>query len=128
MSTKFFTLRLIIEKCLSCQTPLVLSFIDYEHAFDLADKKALAKVLSLYGMPDIYIKVISVIYQNSTAAVKVGNKVSTWFRVKSGNKQGCVVPSFIWIILMDLVFRSKGKAMGEHGIKWGRKTFLDRLY
>ena len=25
-----FTLRLIIEKCLRCQTPLVLSFIDYE--------------------------------------------------------------------------------------------------
>ena len=29
-----FTLRLIIEKSLRCQTPLVLSFIDYEHAFD----------------------------------------------------------------------------------------------
>ena len=25
-----FTLRLIIEKCLSCQTHLVLSFIDYD--------------------------------------------------------------------------------------------------
>ena len=32
-----FTLRLIIEKSLRCQTPLVLSFIDYEQAFDSVD-------------------------------------------------------------------------------------------
>ena len=30
---QIFTLRLITEKCLSCQTPLVLNFIDYEQAF-----------------------------------------------------------------------------------------------
>ena len=53
-----FTLRLIIEKSLRCQTPLVLSFIDYEQAFDSVDRRALAKVLSLYGIPEKYIKVI----------------------------------------------------------------------
>ena len=38
----------IIEKCLSFQTPLVLSFIDYEQAFDSVDRRDLVKVLSLY--------------------------------------------------------------------------------
>ena len=42
-----FTLRLIIEKSLRCQIPLVLSFIDYEQAFDSVDRTALTKVLSL---------------------------------------------------------------------------------
>ena len=32
---------------------------------------------------------------------------------------------FIWIILMDFVLRSTGKAMGDHRIKWGGKTLLD---
>ena len=59
---QIFTLRLIIEKCLSCQTHLVLSFIDYEQAFNSVDKRALAKVFSLYGIPDKYIKVISAMY------------------------------------------------------------------
>ena len=49
---QIFTLRLIIEKCLSFQTPLVLSFIDYEQAFNSVDKRASVKVLSLYGIPD----------------------------------------------------------------------------
>ena len=45
-----FTLRLIIEKYLSHQTFLTFSFIDYEHAFNSADRTALKKVLSLIGI------------------------------------------------------------------------------
>ena len=56
-------------------------------------------------------------YENNTAAVKVGNEVSNWFCIKSGVKQGCVLSPFIWIILMDFVLRSTGKAIGDHGIK-----------
>ena len=33
-----FTLRLIIKTCLSCQTPLVLSFIDNEQPFNSVDR------------------------------------------------------------------------------------------
>ena len=84
------TLRLIIEKSLRCQTPLVLSFIDYEQAFDSVDRTALTKVMSLYGIHEKCIKVICAMYENNTAAVKVGNEVSNWFCIKSGVKQGCV--------------------------------------
>ena len=113
--------RLIIENFLRCQKPLVLSFIDYELAFDSVDRRALAKVLSIYGIPEKYIKVICAMYENNTAAVKVGNEVSNWFCVKSGVKQGCVLSPFILVILLDFFLRSTGKAIGDHGIKWGGK-------
>ena len=74
------------------------------------------------------VKVICAMYKNNTASVKVGNEVSNWFCIKSGVKQGCVLSPFIWIILMDLVLRSTGKAIGDHGIKWGGKTLLDLDY
>ena len=64
-----FTYRLIIEKCLGYQTPLVLRFIDYEQAFYSVDRKALVKVLYLYDIPDKFTKVIRAIYKNNTAAV-----------------------------------------------------------
>ena len=107
---------------------MILSFIDYEEAFDSVDRRALAKVLSLYGMPDKYIKVICAIYEN-TAALKVGNEVRSWFCIKSGVEQGCVLSPFILIILMEFVLRSTGKAIGDHGIKLrGKKTLLDFDY
>jgi hypothetical protein len=102
---------------LSYQTPLVLSFIDYGQGFDSVDRRALAKVLSLNGIPGKYMRVISTMYRNNTAVFKVRNEVSIWFHIKSGVNQGCVLSPFIWIILMDLVLRSTGKATGDHRIK-----------
>ena len=54
-----FILRLIIEKCLSHQTPLVLSFIDYEQAFDSADRRALAT-----GFPSLVYQTIQTVRGN----------------------------------------------------------------
>ena len=44
---------------------------------------------------------ISAVYENNTAAFKVGNEVRSWICIKSGVKRGCVLSPFIWIILMD---------------------------
>ena len=66
--------------------------------------------------------------ENNSAAVKVRNEVSNCFCINSGVKQGCVLPPFIWIILMDFVLRSTEKAIGDHGIKWGGKILLDLVY
>ena len=41
---QIFTLRSIIEKCLSYQMRLVLSFMDYLKTLDFDDRRALAKV------------------------------------------------------------------------------------
>ena len=67
------------------------------------------------------IKVISTMYENITAAVKVGNEVSSIFCIKSGVKQSCVLSHYIWIILIDLVLRSIDKAMEDHGINGEEK-------
>ena len=50
----------MIEKYLSHQTPLVLSFIDYAQTFELADRRTLTKVTSLYDIQEKYVKVIIV--------------------------------------------------------------------
>jgi hypothetical protein len=46
-------------------------------AFDSAYGRTLVKVLSLCGIPDKYDKVISAIYENEIATVKVGNDLSS---------------------------------------------------
>ena len=51
----------------------------YEQAFDSVDRRSLAKVLSLYGIPEKCIKVICAMYKNNIAAVKVGMRLATGF-------------------------------------------------
>ena len=68
-------------------------------------------------------------FSDSILCLKMlGNEVSNWFCIKSGVKQDCVLSPFIWIILMNFVQRSTGKAIGGHGIKWGGTTLLDLNY
>ena len=40
-------------------------------------------IQNVCGIPDKYIKVICAMYENNTAAVKVGNELSNWFFIKS---------------------------------------------
>ena len=120
---QIITLRSIIEKWPSHQTSLVLSFIDYEEVLDSADRRALVKVLSLYGISDKYTIVIRTVYENIIVVVKVGNEDTSWFRIRSGVKQGSVLS--LMGRLSDFVVRSTAKAMGDHGTKWGGKTLLD---
>ena len=78
----------------------------------------------MYDVQQKHIKVVCAVYKNNAAVIKVENEVSSWFCIKSGVKQGCVLSPSTWIILMDFILKSIGMAMGEHGIKWGRKTPL----
>ena len=60
---------------------MALNFIGYEQVFNSADSRpefsraALAEVLSLYCISEKYVKGISAMHKNNTAAVKVGNEV-----------------------------------------------------
>lgn len=125
---QIFSLRIIIEKCLQHQVPLAIGFIDYEQAFDSASRSALLKILPLYGIPDRYVRVISALYMNNMAAVKIEGEVSAWFSVESGVKQGCVLSPFIWIILMDYVLRRTVKRCKDIGLSWNGKLLTDLDY
>ena len=42
-------------------------------------------------------------YKNNIAVVKVGNEVSSWYCIKLGVEQSCILSPFMWIILMIFV-------------------------
>ena len=67
-------------------------------------------------------------YKNKTTAVKVGNEISSWIRIKSRLKPAHVLFLFMWIILKDFVSWRTQKVMEEHGIKLGGVAFSDLDY
>ena len=56
-----------------------------------ADRNTLVKVLSLYGIPDKQIKVISAMYKNNILKVKVGSEIFSRFVTEPTFKQGYIV-------------------------------------
>ena len=62
------------------------------------------------------ITVVSTLYENSIAKVKVGNEVSSWFWIEFEAEQGCVLSPFVWMILIDLILKKTPKALGEHRV------------
>ena len=63
-------------------------------------------------------------YNNNTAEAKARSEVSSWFCLKSGDKQGCILYPFKWFILTYFAQRSSAKVMREHEIKLESKTPL----
>lgn len=82
------------------------------------------KIQSLYGISNKYIQLVSVIYENNVAEIKVEIKATSWFSVKEGVKQGSVLFVFKWIVLLDLILWNTVKTIVEDRMKWEVKWRL----
>ncbi|VDP50165.1 unnamed protein product [Schistosoma curassoni] len=52
------TLRIIVEQSIECNSSLYINFIDYEKAFDSANRTTLWGLLRYYGVPEKIINII----------------------------------------------------------------------
>ena len=121
-----FILRNIIEQVNEWQATLYLNFIDFEKAFDSIHRESMWIILSKYGIPEKIIRMVRVFYEDYECAVEDQGEICSWFRIKTGVKQGCNMSGFLFLIVMDWIMnRSVGQ--GENGIRWKFTSKLDDL-
>ena len=77
-------IRRLIEGALARKLPLFIKFIDCH-----------------YGIPDIFVSAIKVLYEGSTSRVLLDGKLSEEFKVSTGVLQGDVLAPFLFIIVID---------------------------
>ena len=65
------------------------NFIDFKSAFDTVWREALWKMLLAIGVPSIIVNTIKKMYENTNCAVLVNGRLTDWFKVTIGVKQGC---------------------------------------
>ena len=65
--TQILTLRRMLEGVKSKNLPAVLTFIDFQKAFDSIHRGKLMEILKAYGVPEEIVKAIEVLYVNTTA-------------------------------------------------------------
>ena len=104
-SQQIHILRRIIEAFGNYQLPLTVTFIDFKKAFDSINRSVMFAVLRHYGIPEVIVKAISVLYDNSKSAVMVDGTISESFLVTTGVLQGDVLAPFLFIMLIDYLMR-----------------------
>ena len=85
--------------------PALVIFVDFKAAFDSIHRPSMWHILSDYGIPDKYIKLIRCIYDNFEAAILVEGEITDCFRIETGVRQGCVWSPLLFGIMIDFVLR-----------------------
>ena len=120
------TLRIILEQSLEWNSPLYISFVDYEKAFDSEDHQTLWKLLRHYGILEKITNIIRNSYEGMTCRVVHGWQLTDAFEVRTGVRQGCLLSPVMFRLTMDWVMKTS-TAQGRNGIQWTLWKQLDDL-
>ena len=92
---------------------MVIACIDLEKAYDKVSRDRLWQVLESYGIQGGLLRAIQSMYLGSQACVRTSGKVSGWFPITQGVRQGCVMSQWLFDVFMDGIM---GEAMEKlHG-------------
>ena len=108
-----FTLRQLQEKSAEQRQPFIVTFVDFSKAFDTVDRDTLWKLLSRYGCPQIFIRVLRSFHDGMTASICCGDGCSDPFSVGHGVKQGCVLAPTLFTIFLAAVLKSMPEELGD---------------
>ena len=120
------TMRIILEQCREFNSSLYVNFIDYTKAFDSIDRECLWKILAHYGIPEKLIRLIRKLYENSGGQVLIKGRLSIFFEILTGVKQGCLLSPFLFLLVIDWVMK-KSTLAGNTGIQWNLTNQLEDL-
>ena len=102
-SDHIFTLRTCIEKYTKQKKRLYSCFVDYRKAFDTVCRDALLYKLCKLGIKGNFFNCVKHMYQNSSAKLKLLNKLSEAIDILIGTEQGHPMsPELFKIYLLDL--------------------------
>ncbi len=98
-----FITRQIIEKAKEHNVHVHFNFVDFKSAFDTIWREALWKMLSTIGITKKIINIIKKIYENTECAITVDGKLTNWFSVLIGLRQGCLLSPTLFNIFLEFV-------------------------
>lgn len=80
-------------------------FIDYQKAFDRIQHNKLIEILKRTGPDDKDIRIISNLYWNQTAFLRVNGKESRTIKIQRGVRQGCIMSPILFNLYSEQIFK-----------------------
>jgi len=98
-----------LRECMSASRqkgkPLYVCFIDLRKAYDSVNRELLWQAMKTYGISGKIVRIVSSLYENTRAKVRVNGVLSECLSLKTGVKQGCVLSPLLFNIFIDWVVR-----------------------
>ena len=99
-----FVIRRLQELARKKRIPLYVCFINLTKAYDSVDRTLLWTVLARFRVPQNMISTIRQFHNGMRACLRLDDRVcSSWFAVKQGLRQGCVLAPLLFNIFFAAV-------------------------
>ena len=98
------TIQQLIGKSNEYQKPLILTFIDFEKAFDSVEHQSVINALRRQGVEEPYVELIKHIYDNATSVIMT-DKTSESFKIERGVRQGDPISPKLFSAVLEDIFR-----------------------
>lgn len=111
-----FTMQVLIQRCRDVSCDVYICFIDYAKAFDRCQHEKMISALQRIGIDDRDIRIITNLYWNQSAQVRIGDQMSDQVEIRRGVRQGCVLSPTLFNIYSEEIF-SEALTNTEVGIR-----------
>ena len=82
-----------------------MTFVDFTKAFDTGSREGLWKIMAKFGCPAKFIAMVRQFHDGMLARVKNDSEFSDTFPVTNGVKQGCVLASTLFSMILQMLSR-----------------------
>ena len=90
------------------QKNICFCFTDYAKAFDCVDHNKLRKILQDMGIPDHLTCLLRSLYAGQEATVRTGHRITDWFQLGKGVRQGCILSPYLFNLYAKYIMRNAG--------------------
>lgn len=123
------TLKTLIEKCHEYNKPIVLTFVDYEKAFDTIETWAVINALKDCRIDERYIRLFKNIQNKATSCIRLHTNTET-FKIERGVRQGDTISPKLFTLTLENIFRElmwENKGINIDGQKLNNLRFADDI-
>ena len=107
-----FMLRMVMERAIEKQKDLFICFVDFEKAFDRVRHEQMTERLMELGVDMADLRVLTDLYWEQKAVVRIGEDKSEWTRIERGVRQGCVLSPNLFSLYSQVIMDGLGEYEG----------------
>ena len=80
------------------------------------------------GVPSHLICLLKNLYADQVAAVRTEQRLTEWFKIEKGVRQGCILSPYLFNLYAEHIIRNAGLEEAEVGIRIARRKINNLWY